>query len=95
MIKLLNYVDPRTFYYGFLVICFLKAICKRKHRLVLLSTVCVRNIYNSVIREAPSNAFSSMPVIWFLRKSSLTKLGRRPNKPSDRILPSSLSCSNL
>lgn len=55
----------------------------------------IDSIYNSVILEAPSNAFSSMPVIWFRLRSNFTKLGNRPNNPSERIRPNSLSCNNL
>lgn len=51
--------------------------------------------YSSESRAHPSKAFCSMPVMWFLRKSSFCKFGSRPNSPSDLIRPISLSFSNL
>ncbi len=63
--------------------------------LLCISAILFSDNSKSCIFDAPSNAFCSIPVIWLRRKSNFTKFGRRPNKPSDLMRPSSLSLSNL
>lgn len=66
-----------------------------KNILLCISAILFSDNSKSCIFDAPSNAFCSIPVIWLRRKSNFTKFGRRPNKPSDLMRPSSLSLSNL
>lgn len=66
-----------------------------KNILLCISAILFSDNSKSCIFDAPSNAFCSIPLIWLRRKSNFTKFGRRPNKPSDLMRPSSLSLSNL
>lgn len=69
--------------------------CSPKNILLWTSGILFSLKYSSCIFVAPSKELGSIFIIWFRRRSSLTKLGKRPNKPSDRIRFSSLSLSKL
>lgn len=94
---LLDCAILRTFYCEFPRVYFPIEICKTKLYAKILRPVFMDCIltYNSDMREAPSKEFSSIPVIWLRLKSNFNKFGNLPNRPSEFIRPSSLSCNNL
>lgn len=69
-------------------------LCSPRNILLWISNSLFSESSSSVIRKAPSKAFSSIPVIWFRRRSNFIKFGSRPKSPSDLIRPNSLSWSS-
>lgn len=61
------------------------------HKQKLLLFIIIYWSYSSYNLMAPSNAFASTLLITFLFISNFWRWGRRPNNPSDLILPISLS----